>query len=116
MDTSLAGRGMTAEDRAIIVLSINYMLGAESGDMAQLQNMAEELFKRSPQILPRDYPLIYNTVRDFYARLLSEGQRTGGSEAGSRVYGEVLGNCRKLLDKLEEQCRILGIAIDNMVN
>ncbi len=116
MDTSLAGRGMTAEDRAIIVLSINYMLRAQRGDISQLQGVAGELFKSSPDILPRDYSLIYDTVKDFYAILLAEGERAGGSSAGSGVYGEVLQNCRILLEKLVEQCRLCGISVDNMVN
>ena len=61
MDNQYLRRSMTAEDRAIIVLSINYMLELGDGaltDANVLQAIGEELFKQQPRIASNDLPLI----------------------------------------------------------
>ena len=64
-------RDITAEDRAIIVLSLNYKLSEETGDKNRLYPILLQMFSGMPQLSYFEIPLVYYTLEDFH-RIISD--------------------------------------------
>ncbi len=109
MNNQYSYKKMSAEDRAIIVLSIHYTLELRKSVTAkaeELQAIAEELFQQQPKIAPCDIPLLYGIVRDFYCSLVLEGNRPDSEAASKGIYQEVVDQCKQLMHKMEDYCQL----------
>lgn len=103
---------ITAQDRAIIILSVNYTLSSQKQreQTGLLEEMGSEMFKKQPHITLHDIPVLYQAVQAFYASLVREGTRESDAVRHA-TYGEVLQQCEELLDKIKDICELRGIEL-----
>ncbi len=75
---------ISPEDRAIIVISVNFRLkGEEPANGTALYAILTEMFRKRPVISFFDFPLVYSVVQDFYFKLRTE-DKTRALAASSR--------------------------------
>lgn len=97
-------RDITPEDRAIIVLSLNYKLSEESGDKNLLYPILLQMFTGIPKLSYYDIPTVYYTLEDFH-RVISDPTWNHTLQLKERnVLTELRENCQTLLDKIRSAC------------
>jgi len=103
---------ITAEDRAIIVISINFKLSGEGNSgRLELYSILNEMFGRHPSISFFDFPLVFSTVQDFYYNLRNEDRKSHTELLDRDALQELKDNCEALLDKIRAVCMENGLEL-----
>lgn len=97
-------RDITAEDRAIIVLSLNFKLSEETDDKEKLYPILFQMFAGSPKLSYYEIPIVYSILEDFY-RVICDPEWNHQLRFKDRnVLNELQDNCKALIDKIRDAC------------
>lgn len=110
MDIHYLSPGFSAEDKALLVLSVNYYLpSCNDADSEQLQQILETLLTAHPSIPFHLYPHVLEAVVSFYENFSSGSQYTMRIRERD-IYIELTDACEALLDKLKRLCTLYEVS------
>ncbi len=108
---------LSAEDRSIIILSVNYSFTKNAYPSEEdIDVLIKELSKATPNINHKDYPLLYALVDEFYKKLQNEGEKHNLVLRDRDVYSEIMENAKKLLGKLNLICEMYKLGNGSAAN
>ena len=94
---------ISAEDRAIMVMSINFSMSQDEKN-EQMEYLVAELCKKRPVIPLNQYSLLCMLVGAFLENLLEMGKKRALTPKEIVRYNDLVTRCELLVGKLEKDC------------